>query len=295
MAGLSATGTVLLLAVGYATPALAGSHHPSTVVTSGDGIGIHTSVSAPGSAAASAAYTAPVSRGSGVSCTYSPDISNHSAGIPDWETRNPHTGQQGAWFFRQCTNGSFTPVWIPAGNSTPAVPRVTPGQLATQAVNYLPLPAPAVHHSPDFSGGRPQTVVGIDTWFWVSPSSFTRLVQTTSAGGVSATVTARPVSTVWATGSADAPGVVCDGPGVAYDVGRAPSEQSTYCSTTYARSSAGQPRTGPDENDRFFVGSATTVWHITWTGTGGATGTLPDLRRSTPFRLAVAELQAVNR
>ncbi|HEY8827036.1 MAG TPA: hypothetical protein VIM17_04700, partial [Jatrophihabitantaceae bacterium] len=79
-------------------------------------------------------------------------------------------------------------------------------------------------------------------------------MQTTSAGGVTATVTARPVSTVWSTGSPDAPDVSCDGPGVPYDARRAPSEQSTDCSTTYARSSAGQPRTGPDQNDRFFVG-----------------------------------------
>lgn len=287
-------GMLVIFAICIPQPALAGDQDPPVVVTSGDGIGIDTSVAGPGSRGSSV-DVAPVSTGSRVSCAYQPDASNHSAGIPEWEVRHPHTGEQGAWFFRQCTDGSFTVVWVPSSNSTPGVPRVTPGQLATQAANYLPLPAPDVHHSPDASGGRPQTVVGIDTWFWVSASSFTTLEQTTSAGGVSATVTAQPVSTVWTTGSADASGVACGGPGVPYDVHRAPSQQSTYCSTTYARSSAGQPRIGPDQNDRFFVGQATTVWRVTWTGTGGASGALPELRRSTPFRLAVAELQAVNR
>jgi len=285
-------GTVLTFTVGNG--AGADEHDPPIVVTSGDGIGIDTSVAAPNSGGSSG-NTIPVSTGSGPSCTYTPDTSNHSSGIPEWEQKNPHAGEQGAWFFRQCTDGSFSVLWIPSGNSPPGIPQVTPGQLAAQAANYLPLPAPHVLHSPDRSEGRPQTVVGLETWLWVSSASFSSLDQTTSAGGVTATVTARPVSTVWATGSVDAPGVECDGPGVPYDVRRTPSEQSTYCSTTYARSSAGQARTGPEQNDRFFVGSATTVWRVSWTGTGGATGSLPDLRRSTPFRLAVAELQAVNR
>ena len=198
------TSALLTFSVIYAQPALADDHGPPIVVTSGDGIGIDTSVTTPG-AAGSSVSTVPASTGSAVSCSYTPDTSNHSAGIPDWELKNPHTGEQGAWFFRQCTDGSFNVVWIPSDNPPPGVRRVTPAQLATQAANYLPLPAPDVHHSPGDSEGRPQTVVGIDTWFWVSPSSYTSLTQTTSAGGVTATVTARPVSTVWATGSADAP------------------------------------------------------------------------------------------
>jgi hypothetical protein len=281
--------------------AAADTHEPPPIVvdTGYYGFGIKTKVTDPGQpgSRASGNAAAPVSSRGGVTCTYTLDYSNHSGGWPDEILEGPPLDGRGAWYYRSCSNGSFDLVWIPdRAPANAAVPRVTPGQLAVQAANYLPLPAPEVHHNPDRgAGGRPETVVGVATWLWVSPSSFRTLRQTTSAGGVSATVTATPVSTYWRTGSLHAPNVQCDGPGVPYDTGRPPSAQRTYCSTVYGRSSADQPQTGPDQNDRFFVGSVTTTWRVTWTGTGGASGSLPPLRRTTEFRLAVAELQAVNR
>jgi len=282
------------------TTASAGQHdRPPIVVDSGDGFGIDTTVTDPGKPGLSTRGdgVAPASqRSSGVTCTYMLDYSNHSGGWPQEILDGPPMGEKGAWYYRSCSDGSFDLVWIPDGApNEPAVPRMTPGQLAAQAANYLPLPAPAVHHNPDRgAGGRPETVVGVDTWLWVSPSSFRTLRQTTSAGGVSATVTATPVSTSWRTGSPDAPDVECDGPGVPYDTRRPPEAQNTYCSTVYGRSSASRPQTGPDPNDRFFTGSVTTMWRVTWTGTGGASGSLPALRRTTSFPLAATELQAVN-
>jgi hypothetical protein len=192
-------------------------------------------------------------------------------------------------------------VWFPDAappvNGTPLPPAAvaaSPVVLARQAFGRLPLPVPRVHHSPDATGGRPQTVVGVQTWLWVDPATFAALTQTVSVGPVWATVTARPVSTVWSTGSPDAAPATCPGPGVAYDPRRAPGGQSTYCSTVYLRSSAGQPQTGPSDNDRFFTGSATTIWRVSWVGSGGAGGQLPDLQRTSSFPIAVAELQAVN-
>jgi hypothetical protein len=298
MLSASASGWSIVILVGLlvstATPAVgaSGEDRPPIVIESGDGFGIDTHLTDPGAPGQASAQ--PASDGGGVTCAYRPDTSNHSAGVPQWELDAPHTGEDGAWFFRQCSDGTFAPVWIPAAAGGPAVPRVTPGELAVQAVNYLPLPAPEVRHSPDRSQGRPQTVVGVRTWFWVAASSFTTLQQTTSAGGISATVTAAPVATEWTTGSADAPGMVCAGAGVPYDPSRDPSAQSTDCATTYSRSSAGQPQAGPGPNDRFFTGTATTVWRVSWVGSGGARGALPDLRRTSTFRLAVAEIQAVN-
>lgn len=279
----------------WAQPTKADEHEPPPiVVVSGDGYGVGTRVADPGSSGASGEGAIPTNNGSRTSCRYVPDTSNHSPGIPQWELDAPHEGEEGAWFFRQCRDGSFTVVWIPADAGTPAAPQVSPGELAVQAANYLPLPAPEVHHSPDQFDGRPQSVVGIPTWLWVDRSTFSALRQTTSAGGVSATVTADPVSTVWTTGSEHAPGVTCPGPGVPYDESRDPAGQSTYCSTVYSRSSAAKPQSGPGPNDRYFTGTATTVWRVSWVGTGGARGTLPDLRRTSTFRLAVAEIQAVN-
>jgi len=297
MSGSGFVSAVLAVIVGLATPPPAGD---DPIVIRGDNNGgIATTVTdagSPGSRLPGKAAV-PASNGGGVTCTYMLDYSNHSGGWPQEILDGPPADEQGAWYYRECSNGSFDLVWIPAGApAAAAAPRVTPEQLAAQAANYLPLPAPEVHHNPDRgAGGRPETVVAVETWLWVSPSSFRTLRQTTSAGGVSATVTATPVATSWRTGSPDAPDVECDGPGLPYDENRPPSAQHTNCSTTYARSSAGQPQTGPDPNDRFFVGSVTTTWRVTWTGTGGASGSLPALRRTTSFRLAVAELQAVNR
>ncbi|MCZ3385467.1 MAG: hypothetical protein LH630_00505 [Actinomycetia bacterium] len=288
------TVLALLLTVG-GRPAEADEHDPPPVVVeSGDGFGIDTTVVEPGSPGTATVAVLPVISGPRISCRYIPDTSNHSSGTPQWELDAPHSGEEGAWFFRRCRDGSFTVVWIPADAGSPNAPRVSPGELAVQAANYLPLPAPAVHHNPDQADGRPQTVVGVPTWLWVAEGSFSTLRQTTSAGGVSATVTASPVKTICTTGSEHAPGLVCPGPGVPYDPSREPEGQSTYCSTVYSRSSAAQPQTGPLPNDRYFTGTATTVWRVSWTGSGGTQGTLPDLRRTSTFRLAVAEIQAVN-
>ena len=285
----------IVVAPSIQSAAAADDHDPPVTVESGDGFGIDTTVVDSGVNGTVGNGAQPVAVSSDhVTCSYRPDTSNHSSGIPQWEVDAPHEGEEGAWFFRQCSDGSFTVVWVPAEGEPPGVPRVSPGELAVQAANYLPLPAPTVRHSPDRAHGRPQTVVGLETWLWVDPSTFTELRQSTSAGGVSATVTARPVSTVWETGSADAPDAVCPGPGVPYDTTRGSEGQSTYCSTVYARSSADRPQTGPDPDDRFFTGTATTVWRVSWVGTGGAAGTLPDLRRTSTFQLAAAEIQAVN-
>ncbi len=293
MNGLAPLTVIVVLALTYLAPGRAGAGESAPIVVVGDNNGgISTGVFDPGTDPTRGGTSANES--SAVTCSYRPDTSNHSSGPPQWERDAPHLREEGAWFFRQCSDGSFTVVWIPADAGSPNAPRVSPGELAVQAANYLPLPAPAVHHNPDQTEGRPQTVVGVPTWLWVAEGSFSTLRQTTSAGGVSATVTARPVSTIWTTGSEDAAGLVCSGPGVPYDPSREPEGQSTYCSTMYSRSSAAQPQTGPLPNDRYFTGTATTVWRVSWTGSGGTQGTLPDLRRTSTFRLAVAEIQAVN-
>jgi hypothetical protein len=231
------------------------------------------------------------------------DAGNHSLSTPEWWRDDPHLGEDGAWYFERCSDGTFNVVWLAAGSAegvgNSPLPVVTARELAVQAAGYLPLPEPTVRHNPGHAGSRPQTVVGVPTWLWVEAASYRAMSQTTSAasgaGTVSATVTATPVGTEWRSGSPDAADATCAGPGVPYDSTLPEAAQSTYCSTIYRRSSAVQPQAGPSPEDRFFSGSATTVWRITWAGTDGTSGSLPDMRRSTTFPLAVAELQAVNR
>jgi hypothetical protein len=106
-----------------------------------------------------------------------------------------------------------------------------------------------------------------------------------SAGPVWAEVTAAPQRIIIEPG-AGLGSVTCGGPGTAYDPGRAASAQSTECSYTYVRSSAGQP-------DSAYTMTVTVVWGGTWQGSGGAGGTLPDIARSTSLPIRVAEGQGL--
>jgi hypothetical protein len=272
--------------------ALADDKPPLPIVVDGDnhsGV-VDTSVTDIGSPPQRRPPTDEISDRSGnrVVCRYTAML------LPTDLTIEVRAGIKGRYYWLDCTDGRHTVAWVPESSAANGQPQVSAGELAQQALNRLPLPAPDVHFNPNQSGGRPQTVVGVPTWFWVTSATYRTLTQTTSAGGVWARVVARPLRTEWRTGSPDAHNVVCDGAGTPYDTKQPASSQSSSCTTTYLRSSADQPRRGPDPNDRFFIGTVTTVWRVTWTGSGGASGSLADIRRQSNFPIAVAELQTEN-
>src|SRR5581483_10356370 len=193
----------------------------------------------------------------------------------------PPRGQEpGAWYRRICyhENGTSTGTihWV---ND-----RVDPAALAQQAADRVPIPLPGVHVNPSPSEGA---VVGVPTWLWVDPAAWRPVTAQASAGTVTVTATAAPRRVVWDMGNGDR--VICDGPGTAYDPSRPGDEQSTDCSYTYRRSSAGAA------GDVYTV-TATVVWEVTWSVTGapggGSLGTSP---RSESIQLPVKEIQAVNR
>jgi hypothetical protein len=151
--------------------------------------------------------------------------------------------------------------------------------LARQAYRFLPLPAPIVRTNPPI--GRPQ-LSNLRTWLWVDPASWGSRSATAAVPGLSATVTATPVSVTWTMG--DGGRVVCNGPGRAYDPARPEALQDPGCSYIYRHAA-----------DAYAV-VATTTWRISWTAEGAAAGgTLPPLARSSPAtRLRVVEVQAIN-
>jgi hypothetical protein len=263
-------------------------------VVRGDDSGIETRVTSPATPDSSVLSDVSSRRrttASGATCTY--DDPGSGGQVFD-ETRDGVTGR---YYFRTCNDGSSSLVWIPASAASRPGARavtVTPGQLAQRAVDRLPLPAPAVRHSPDRVDGRPGTVVGVRTWWWVDSASFGAITHTVRAGPVWARVTARPVETYWEPGSAGAPSVRCAGSGTPYDPTRPVAAQRTDCFTVYARSSADQPQRGPSPNDRFFTAAVTVTWRVSWVGAGGRSGALPALTRRTTFPIAVAEVQTVN-
>ena len=187
----------------------------------------------------------------------------------------PPTDGLGGWVTRTCSNGTMSMAWVPAESLAEPVE-----DLARSATNRLPLPLPAPKFNPSRpSSAGPSTLVAIPTWFWMD--SWRPVSQRTQAGGVWAEVVAAPVEATWDPGDGS-PVVRCAGPGTAW----APSAKDSPCEHTYVRSSAGQPRNA-------YTARVIVTWRVTWTGSGGRSGTLPLMERQTTFPIAVAERQTV--
>lgn len=259
---------------------------PAPVVVTGDNQGgsVTTDVRAPdtgGDLTSSSSH--PTRHSPSITCTWS-QLSDFAETV-FFEV----TGRSGGHFYDvRCSDGSLSlAVYVP-----PTAPNVPPevavaGTLAQEASNRLPLPAPGAQHNPSSDA-----LVGLATWWWVDPQQWGPLQQRTQAGPVWAEVTARPVRSVWDAGDGSEP-VVCAGAGRPYDRGRPAREQSSDCSYTYPRSSASQPQRGPDPNDRFFTVTVTVYWQISWVGSGGNGGALPEIARSSSFPLRVVERQTL--
>lgn len=283
----AAAGAFLVASLGSPTAASAGDKPPIVVVDGDPRTGVvGTTVSAPGSPATGSGAPSPggnSSNQSGVTCawTVEPDYSQR---LFQWLGSDPN----GTWYDVSCSDGSsYAGVYVPpaAGNIPPAV--VLAGALAKRAANTLVLPKPRVSRNP-----AGPALVNLPTWWWVDGAQWAPLRQRTQAGPVWAEVTATPVSTSWDPGDGSSP-VTCDGPGTPYDTSRPAAGQSTNCFFTYRRSSAGQPQTGPSQNDRFFIVTVSTTWRVTWTGFGGSGGTLPLITTSSSFPLAVTQRETV--
>jgi hypothetical protein len=162
-------------------------------------------------------------------------------------------------------------VWFEDG----AVPGVS--VLGELAVARLVLPQPPVQLSPPPAA----QLVGLPVWLWVDAGWWVPRQAAVSAGGLTVTAVAWPVSVLWSPG--DGARVDCGGPGVPFTpeaAGRAPA-----CGHVYGRSSAGQP-------GGVFVLEATVMWEVVWSG-GGVSGSAPGLVSTATVAVAVSEAQAV--
>ncbi len=193
------------------------------------------------------------------------------ANVPPPAGQAPGSGQWARW---DCSDGTAGIGWL--ANSQPAV---APVVLARQAYRFLPLPVPRIRLNPP--AGRAQ-LVSLRTWLWVDPATWGSRSATASVPGLSATVTAVPVSVTW--GMGDGGRVVCRGPGTAYDPRRPEAAQRPSCSYIYRHAA-----------DAYQV-TATTTWRVTWMAHGApGGGTLPPLVRTSPaLAVRVVEVQAIN-
>lgn len=215
--------------------------------------------------------------GGGSACTYAALDPEASAIADELASKNwgtPRGDGPGAWYRKTCPDGTGTVIWIPARGVGPAV-------LAQQAFDRTNIPLPGIQLNPSSSNDQ---VVNVSTWLWVD--NFQAVSATASAGPVTVTVTARPVSLEWSMGNGDT--VTCASGGTPYDTTRSPEAQRTDCTYTYRHSSASRP-------DGTFTIRGTSVWHVTWVASGVvASGDLGFINRSSEINVRVTEIQTVH-
>jgi hypothetical protein len=200
---------------------------------------------------------------------------------PEAPTQEQIAAGKVLWYAVSCPGLAEYPIFIIQGDPAPGPPPPAPAQLAATARQVMQLPFPDVRHNPTDAG-----LVNLATWLWLDDSSWQVQSNALSLRGTTVTVVAKPTRVEWVTG--DGTRVSCAGQGRPYDESVPADRQSTYCSHTYRRSSAGQPNSA-------YAGSATASWEIRWVGSapGGAVqqGVLPPLELTTPFSLRVQEVQ----
>jgi hypothetical protein len=203
----------------------------------------------------------------------------------------PGTSSPGQWYLVECQGAKELNrdgvIWVPtptAGppGAAPPAPAVDPAVLAQQAENSMRLPSPQIETNP--SG---QAVVNLPTWLWLGQGTSNPESVSASVGTVTATATATPEQVQWTMG--DGGSVVCAGPGSAYQPSVPAASQTTDCSYTYRRSSAGEP------NSAAFPVTATVTWGVTWTAQGApGGGVLSPLTTSSSTSLPVEQIQSVS-
>lgn len=163
----------------------------------------------------------------------------------------------------------------------------TPEQLARQAFDSLTVPRPVMRRSPDESNsdaGVPYTWVNLWTWVWTDPVAWTPLTARATAGATWAEVTVTPRSLTFVPGDGGK-SVTCVGPGRPW---------------TEADGNAAPGAGGCGYQYKHVSGSAVTAtmaidWTVTWTGSGGTSGTLPALQTQATSTFAVQQIQVVTR
>lgn len=164
----------------------------------------------------------------------------------------------------------------------------TAAQLAQQALSSLVIPKPTEGRYPSgrLRDGRAYTVVRAYTWYWTDPSTYKAKSARASAGPVWAAVTVTPVALTFTPGDGSA-GVSCAGPGTPWRSGDgvwAPSPSG--CEFRYQHSSIHQP-------GEVVTATYGIRWQVTWVGSGGTSGTLPDQTTTSTSTFAVAEVESV--
>ena len=185
---------------------------------------------------------------------------------------NSATGEQMKVYVRTC-GGINQYVFVP-----PRPPEDI-AKVAYQRVASL-VPKPEVAFSPPVD----KMIVNFETWLGVRPSD--PVTATAAIPGLSATVTATATDIEWTTGSqvdGDTTTINCLPWG-------STKFAADGCTWTPAYPSVAKV-TGT--TDQRYHGTVTIVWQVTWLSSNGATGSLGDLRTTTPIEMGVQEIQTI--
>ena len=227
----------------------------------------------------------PCTSGSGYwsntyNCYISPAHPVPPAGDPSWQGHLP--GDGAVYQCYQPQTGIEIYVWSqnpPPGSGAGPTPRA----VAQRAIDQMNLQAIDIGIAPE-PGPDSVGLVGMPVWLWAKhPDSHTYgpTTASASAGGITATATARVEKITWDLG--DGTTIVCQSAGTPYEP-RYGNRPSPDCGHVYDKSSAGQP-------DGKFTVTATSHWAITWSG-AGQTGTirLNGLTRSVEITVGEAQV-----
>ena len=185
---------------------------------------------------------------------------------------NSATGVVMRIFVRTC-DGIPQFVFVP-----PAAPEDVARVAYDRVASLVPKPEPS------FSPPADKMIVNFETWLAVTPSD--PITATAAIPGLSATVTATASDIEWTTGSqvdGDTTTISCLPWG-------STSFAADGCTWTPAYPSVGKV-TGT--TDQRYHGTVTIIWQVTWTASNGATGSLGDLRTTTPIEMGVQEIQTI--
>jgi hypothetical protein len=198
---------------------------------------------------------------------------------------------QDRWMEPEAQACDKQPFWVENGDTPPAENVITPEVLAELAYNRVQLPTTEVTLAPTDA-----TKVNLPTWAWLDKGRFQEVSVTAAinAGGlnIQATTTAKPIALKLEPGTKDAETYPASGActintdgsiGEPYAKGKA--DQTPPCGIKYLRSSG----------KGAFALQATVTWKITWTGTGGTGGDIPNGTFGADQEITVQEIQSVNR
>ncbi|MFJ3309104.1 hypothetical protein ACIPSA_39885 [Streptomyces sp. NPDC086549] len=178
--------------------------------------------------------------------------------------------------------------WVPAGQIPKVENAPTPETLADYAYNKIKVPTTSVELKP-----TAKSTVKIPTWVWLDKGTFREVKVRAELPdtGLWAETTAKPVALHLDPGTPDAETIPASGDCTINDDGsigepyeKADADKTPPCGITYLHASNGTP----------YQLKASITWQISWKGSDGSGGDLPDGTFETTQDMNVQEIQSVN-